>query len=126
MQFINGLTVLLFYQLMGEITVRYFGLSVPGPVLGMIMLFVTLIIHGRAPASLQESSGALLSHLSLLFIPAGVGMMVHFERIANEWLAISVALVLSTVITLIGSAAIMSIVSRMVVDTRHNKGDEKS
>jgi len=51
-------------------------------------------------------------------------MMVHFDRIANEWIAISIALVLSTIITLIGSATIMSIVSKFVTDTRRS-GEEK-
>ncbi len=114
MQFINGLTILLFYQLVGEICVRWLGLPVPGPVLGMIMLFITLVIKGNIPKSLEESSTTLLSHLSLLFIPAGVGMMVHFERIKNEWLSISIALILSTIITLIFSAFIMSIMSKLV------------
>jgi holin-like protein len=114
MTFINGLTILLFYQLVGEISVRWLGLPVPGPVLGMIMLFITLVIYGRTPESLNTASTTLLSHLSLLFIPAGVGMMVHFDRIANEWLSISVALILSTVITLVFSALIMLAASKLM------------
>jgi holin-like protein len=117
MTFINGLTILLFYQLVGEISVRWLGLPVPGPVLGMIMLFITLVIYGRAPESLNTASTTLLSHLSLLFIPAGVGMMVHFDRIANEWLSISVALILSTVITLVFSALIMLAASKLMTDS---------
>ena len=124
MQFINGLTILLVYQLIGEITARYFSLPIPGPVLGMLMLFVTLAIKGSVHSTLEKTATGLLSHLSLLFIPAGVGMMVHFDRIANEWIAISIALVLSTIITLIGSATIMSIVSKFVTDTRKS-GEEK-
>lgn len=107
MTFINGITLLLIYQLAGEVSVRLLGLPVPGPVMGMILLFVTLLVRGRAGASLDTASTALLSHLALLFVPAGVGMMVHFDRIANEWLAIGIALVLSTVITLMATAAIM-------------------
>lgn len=118
MQFINGLTILMVYQLIGEITARYFSLPIPGPVLGMLMLFVTLAIKGKVHDTLEKTATGLLSHLSLLFIPAGVGMMVHFDRIANEWIAISIALVLSTIITLLGSAAIMTVVSKFVSDTR--------
>ncbi len=74
MKFLNGVTLLLVYQLTGEILVRLLGLPIPGPVLGMVMLFVTLMIRGSAPPdSLSEASSALLSHLSLLFVPAGVG-----------------------------------------------------
>ena len=107
MAFLNGITILLIYQLAGEISVLLLGIPVPGPVLGMIMLFLTLLVRRGSSESLDAGSGALLSHLSLLFVPAGVGMMVHFDRITHEWLPISVALVLSTVVTMAATAAIM-------------------
>lgn len=113
MQFINALAILLFYQLMGEMTVRYLAFPVPGPVLGMLMLFATLLIRNRLYDTLEKTAAGLLGHLSLLFVPAGVGIMVHWEHIADEWLAIGVALVLSTVITLLGSAGIMIIANRL-------------
>lgn len=107
MTFLNGITLLLAYQLVGEVIVRLLDLPIPGPVLGMTMLFVTLLIRGHAPESLSTASSALLSHLSLLFVPAGVGMMVHFDRIASEWLPITLALFFSTLITMVATAAIM-------------------
>jgi len=113
MIFINGLTILLLYQLMGEVTVRWLDLPVPGPVLAMIMLFISLVIKGSTPSALQSSANTILSHLSLLFIPAGVGIMAHFERLQNEWLPISLSVVLSTVITLIFSAAVMMAMNKL-------------
>ncbi|MEE3170190.1 MAG: CidA/LrgA family protein [Pseudomonadota bacterium] len=115
MQFLNGITLLLVYQLVGEVTVRLVGLPIPGPVLGMVMLFITLMIRGHTPASVDQASSALLSHLSLLFVPAGVGMMAHFGRIADEWLPITLALLLSTVITMVATALIMQLTSRWLV-----------
>ena len=112
MQFLNGITLLLVYQLVGEITVRLLGLPIPGPVLGMVMLFITLMIRGRTPESVDQASSALLSHLSLLFVPAGVGMMAHFGRIAEEWVPITLALLLSTVITMVATALIMKVTTR--------------
>lgn len=112
MQFLNGITLLLVYQLVGEVTVRLIGLPIPGPVLGMVMLFVTLMIRGKAPESVDQASSALLSHLSLLFVPAGVGMMAHFGRIADEWLPIALALLASTVITMAATALIMQLTTR--------------
>ncbi|MGM0766567.1 MAG: CidA/LrgA family protein [Pseudomonadota bacterium] len=112
MNFLNGITLLLVYQLVGEVTVRLAGLPIPGPVLGMVLLFLTLLVRGRAPASVDQAASALLSHLSLLFVPAGVGMMVHFGRIADEWLPITLALLLSTVITMVATALIMQVTSR--------------
>jgi holin-like protein len=115
MQFLNGITLLLVYQLVGEITVRLLGLPIPGPVLGMVMLFITLMIRGKAPESVDQASTALLSHLSLLFVPAGVGMMAHFGRIADEWIPITLALLLSTVITMVATALIMQVTTRWFV-----------
>jgi len=107
MKFLNGVTLLLIYQLIGEFSVLLLRIPVPGPVLGMILLFLTLMLRKGSGESLDSASSTLLSHLSLLFVPAGVGMMVHFDRIANEWLPISVALLLSTVLTMAVTAAAM-------------------
>ncbi|MAZ05144.1 CidA/LrgA family protein [Marinobacter sp. SS8-8] len=122
MQFLNGITLLLVYQLVGEITVRLLGLPIPGPVLGMVMLFITLMIRGRTPVSVDQASTALLSHLSLLFVPAGVGMMAHFGRIADEWVPITLALLLSTVITMVATALIMQVTTRWFTRPLAGKG----
>lgn len=114
MNFINGLAILLVYQLVGEVSVRFLLIPVPGPVLGMIMLFLTLLLRGGATPAMDSASGSLLSHLSLLFVPAGVGMIVHFDRIAEEWLPIFVALALSTVLTMAVTAAVMLGVNRLL------------
>ena len=102
-----GLTWLLVYQCIGEILVRWTGLPVPGPVIGMVLLFATLTAKKTVPKSLQTTASGLLSHLSLLFVPAGVGVMQHFHRVATEWLPIAVALVVSTVLALAVTALVM-------------------
>jgi len=122
MTFLNGITVLLIYQLLGEVSVLLLRIPVPGPVLGMIMLFLTLLMRRRSTESLDSASTALLSHLSLLFVPAGVGMVVHFDRIANEWLPISVALLLSTVMTMAATAAIMQGTRRLLSKSTREDG----
>jgi len=126
MNFLTGITLLLAYQLVGEVTVRLLALPIPGPVLGMVMLFVTLLIRGQIPKSLNNASNALLSHLSLLFVPAGVGMMVHFDRIADEWLPITLALFLSTVITMVATAVIMQITTRWLAPAKIGSEPEVS
>ncbi len=124
MQFLNGITLLLVYQLVGEVTVRLAGVPIPGPVLGMVMLFLTLWIRGHTPEPIEQASSALLAHLSLLFVPAGVGMMAHFSRIADEWVPITVALLLSTVITMIATALIMQLTSRWLARPPAQGGSE--
>ncbi len=106
---IGAFTLLLVYQTLGEITVQLADLPVPGPVVGMLLLFATLCVRGSVPAWLREPCQQLLSHLSLLFVPAGVGVMLNFQRIGAEWLAISVALVYSTVITIGVTAEMMPV-----------------
>lgn len=122
MKFLNGITLLLIYQLAGEVSVLLLRLPVPGPVLGMIMLFLTLLVRGRPVVAMDTASSALLSHLSLLFVPAGVGMITHFDHIAEEWLPIGVALVLGAIITLAATAAIMLGVSRLLPKRMKNNG----
>lgn len=113
MQLINGMTLLLIYQLIGEVSVRLLALPVPGPVMGMVMLFLTLMIRGALVRAVEPASSALLSHLSLLFVPAGVGLVVHFSRLGNEWLPIGVTLVLSTIITMAVTALVMQWMTRL-------------
>lgn len=113
MPLINGITLLLIYQLAGEVSVRLLGLPVPGPVMGMVMLFITLMLRGGMVKAVEPAASALLSHLSLLFVPAGVGLIVHFNRLGNEWLPISVTLLLSTVITMAVTALVMQWVTRI-------------
>ena len=54
----------------------------------MLLLFLSLLARGAIPDALRDTAGELLAHLSLLFVPAGVGVMVHFPRLAAEWLPI--------------------------------------
>lgn len=113
MPFLNGMTVLLIYQLIGEVIVRWLKLPLPGPVLGMSLLFVSLLIYKRVPLALETASTALLSHLSLLFIPAGVGLMLYFDALAKEWLPILVTLIASTLITMAVIALSMQLLMKL-------------
>jgi holin-like protein len=117
-----GLTWLLVFQCLGEALVRLAGLPVPGPVVGMLLLFVALRVKGRTPAAVDGAATGLLQHLSLLFVPAGVGVMLHFGRLADEWLALVVALVLSTVLAIGVTAVVMRALLRRGEDAR--PGDE--
>lgn len=107
MALLSYITVLLVCQLAGEVIARLTHLPVPGPVVGMLLLFVGLVIRKGVPEGLDKVGTTLLSHLSLLFIPAGVGVMVHARLIATEWLPISVALVVSTALTLAVTGLVM-------------------
>jgi holin-like protein len=109
---LGAFTLLLVYQLAGEVLVQLTGLPVPGPVVGMLLLFVMLAARGGVPAWLRDTCNGLLAHLSLLFVPAGVGVLLHFERLGAEWLPIVVALVASTVLTIGVTALVMRALQR--------------
>ncbi len=110
---IKALTILLIFQLVGEIISRAWHLPVPGPVLGMVFLFIGLWVKGSTPPELKDTASGILQHLSLLFVPAGVGVMVHFALIQQEWLALIITLVGSTVIAMIVTALSMLFLRRL-------------
>jgi holin-like protein len=108
--FLAGVTWLLAFQCLGEALVRLSGAPLPGPVVGMALLATALIVRSRGgaplPASLAAAADGLARHLSLLFVPAGVGVMLYVRQLAHEWLPIAVALAVSTVLA-IGVAALV-------------------
>jgi holin-like protein len=96
---LRGWAVLLLFQLLGEVLSRVASLPIPGPVVGMALLLGALQL--RQPGEdLRAASSGLLSHLSLLFVPAGVGVMLHAPRLAAEWAAVAVSVLVSTAATI--------------------------
>jgi putative effector of murein hydrolase LrgA (UPF0299 family) len=106
------ITLLLLCQLIGEVLVRLADLPLPGPVAGMAILFLGLVIRGRIPDGLDQVSRGLLGHLALLFVPASVGVMVHLDEIGREALPIAGAVLGSTVLTLVITGRIMQALNR--------------
>lgn len=98
---IHAVSILFVCQLAGEVVVRAAGLPFPGPVLGMGLLFAGLLVRGRSDPTLDAVADTILRHLSLLFVPAAVGVMQQAGLIAANWLAISAALAISTLLTLV-------------------------
>lgn len=105
------LALLLLCQLLGEVFTAWTRLPVPGPVVGMVLLFVGLLLRGGVGDGLGHVVDGLLSHLSLLFVPAGVGVMLHVAMLREAWLAISVALVLSTILTIAATGLVMTVLT---------------
>ena len=97
---LQGFLVLLSFLLAGDIVVYLLALPLPAPVLGMAMLLAWLGWRQReVPVSLQQASSGILQYLSLLFVPAGVGVILHLQRLADEWVAIVGAVLVGTLIS---------------------------
>lgn len=106
---LSAITQLLLFQLAGELIARGLELPVPGPVLGMVLLFAMLVLRGGVDGELQTTAQSLLQHLSLLFVPAGAGIMLHLHRVADEWLPLTLSLLVSTFATLAVTALVMQL-----------------
>lgn len=111
--------ILLVFQCLGEGLVFALGLPVPGPVIGMLLLFGALVASPRMLAAMEATATELLRHLSLLFVPAGVGIMVSASIVRGHWLAVIVSIIGSTVLTLVVTALVM----RALIPTPAPKGD---
>jgi len=99
--------ILLLFQCLGEVMVFVLNLPVPGPVAGMLLLLAVLLIWPQLMTRLEATSNELLRHLALLFVPAGVGIIVSASSLAGHWIAVISSILISTVLTLIVTASVM-------------------
>ena len=103
---LRGLAWLLVFQSIGEVLARGFALPLPGPVLGLMLLLAAL----RSPLVREpvgECADFLLSHLSLLFIPVGVGVMTHLALLSQYGGRMLLVIALSTWIGLAVTALVL-------------------
>ena len=112
MAILRGFALLLALHLAGEIVVRLFDLSVPGPVAGLSLLVVALLAWPPLERHVAAAADALLAHLSLLFVPAGVGVVVHLGRLDGVVTGVVATLLLSTVVGLAVTALVLQTLLR--------------
>ncbi len=97
---LTGILGLLGFLLAGETIVFLLALPLPGPVLGMGLLLAWLLWRkGEVPAGLNTAATGILQYLSLLFVPAGVGVILHLERLQREWPAMLGAVLFGTLLS---------------------------
>ena len=104
---VSFFALLLVCQLAGEVFVMATGVPLPGPVVGMVILFIGLSLRGEIPPRLERLGQGLLSNLSLLFVPAGVGVMIHAELVGAEIIPIAVSLLVSTLLAIVVTGWVM-------------------
>jgi holin-like protein len=131
---IASLSLILLCQLAGEVIVRGLGLPMPGPVLGLLFLLLLLLgrdrfaVLARGPLQgdgVESASRGLLAHLSLLFIPAGVGVVQKLDLLAEHGIAITLILAVSVVITLLVTVATFLVASRLMARGQGKLGGDK-
>ena len=110
---LNALTLLILCQFIGEVIARGASLPLPGPVIGLVLLLVGLILRDRAPdAELSTTGGWLLRHFGLLFVPAGVGVITQLDVLGAHFWALAVAIPVSTFLGLVVTGWVMQRLAR--------------
>jgi putative effector of murein hydrolase LrgA (UPF0299 family) len=124
---IASLSLILLCQLAGEVFVRGLDLPMPGPVVGLLLLLLLLLardrfaILARGPLQgdgVESASRGLLANLSLLFVPAGVGVVQKLDLIAEHGIAVAAVLAISVVVTLLVTVATFLAASRLMARRR--------
>src|SRR5215210_7777736 len=119
---LQAFALLLLCQLAGEGVIRSLGLPVPGPVIGLVLMAVGLLVAQRLgligsedveATPLGRMATGLLGHLSLLFVPAGVGIVQHGGTLLRNGVAIVVALAVSTMLSLAVTAFVFRAMARL-------------
>jgi holin-like protein len=120
---IASLSLILLCQLAGEAFVRGLGLPVPGPVIGLMLLLLLLLARDRFATlargplqgdGVESVSRGLLANLSLLFVPAGVGVVQKLDLIVDHGIAFLGVLVISVLVTLLVTVATFLVASRLM------------
>tara|TARA_B100001094_G_C17504999_1_gene472845 strand:+ start:113 stop:484 length:372 start_codon:yes stop_codon:yes gene_type:complete len=112
---LNSIFIILFFQLIGEFIQKFFELSIPGPVIGLFLLLTILLFskksHYKIPIdfkiNLINTSENLLNYLPLLFIPVGVGVVMHLSLLEENLVSVMLVVIIGTLLTLALTASVM-------------------
>jgi holin-like protein len=112
---LNSIFIILFFQLIGEFIQKFLELSIPGPVVGLFLLLTILLFikksHYKMPVNFEinliNSSENLLNYLPLLFIPVGVGVVMHLSLLEENVVSVMLVIIIGTLLTLALTAFVM-------------------
>lgn len=104
---IDGLVQLFIWQGLGELVSRFLLPNIPGPVLGLLFLLGFLLVKGEVNQPLGLVADSFRQHLGLLFVPASVGVILFLPDLKTHALAVTLALVVSVVLTIAVTSLIL-------------------
>jgi holin-like protein len=108
---IAGLVEILLFQGLGEVVARFGVPTIPGPVIGLVLLLAWLQVRPRVPENLERVAQALVQHLGLLFVPAAVGVVMFWSHLRANALAVVAALLVSVMATIAVSALVLRLLA---------------
>jgi len=111
---LRSLFIIFFFQLLGEAIQKFFEINIPGPVIGLILLLFVFIffIKNASPfrkikKEISETSHQIIKYLSLLFVPIGVGVVMHINYLGDNLFKILAIIIIGTLSTLVFVAYVM-------------------
>ena len=111
---LRSLFIIFFYQLLGEAIQKFFEINIPGPVIGLILLLLTFIFFSKkftqSKKIIKEISAIshqIINYLSLLFVPIGVGVVMHINYLGDNLFTIFSIIIIGTLATLVFTAIVM-------------------
>ena len=111
---LRSLFIIFFYQLLGEAIQKIFEINIPGPVVGLILLLLSFIIFSKKLTQSKKiikeisvTSNQIINYLSLLFVPIGVGVVMHIDYLGDNLFKIFSIIIIGTLATLVFTALVM-------------------
>ena len=111
---LRSLFIIFFYQLLGEAIQKIFEINIPGPVIGLILLLLCFIIFSKKLTQSKKiikeisvTSNQIINYLSLLFVPIGVGVVMHINYLGDNLFKIFSIIIIGTLATLVFTAFVM-------------------
>ena len=125
---LKSLFIIFFYQLLGEAIQKIFEINIPGPVIGLILLLLSFIIFSKKLIhskkiikEISVTSNQIINYLSLLFVPIGVGVVMHINYLGDNLFKIFSIIIIATLATLVFTAFVME----KIINLEKNNGKRR-
>ena len=117
---LRSLFIIFSYQLLGEAIQKIFEINIPGPVIGLILLLLSFIIFSKKLTQSKKiikeisvTSNQIINYLSLLFVPIGVGVVMHIDYLGDNLFKIFSIIIIGTLATLVFTAFVMEKITNL-------------
>ena len=125
---LKSIFIIFLFQLIGESVQKYFELTIPGPVIGLILLLISFILLknsknifiNKAKNEIVSTATYISNYLSLLFVPIGVGVVMHLSYLEKNYIEVLGVIFFSTILTIGFTALVME-----AINNRFKKNDRK-
>ena len=125
---LKSIFIIFLFQLIGESVQKYFELTIPGPVIGLILLLISFILLknsknifvNKAKNEIVSTATHISNYLSLLFVPIGVGVVMHLSYLEKNYIEVLGVIFFSTILTIGFTALVME-----AINNQFKKNDRK-